>query len=370
MLQRVWWLVALASMLIASALANHAHLHRHRAANATASFPHLANSTVPKIHGNLTLEDAMRLVEQGQKAMAKANAAIVSEPQKNRYEVLDSTEITKVKEPAPYLDYTNTTSASLRRRYVNGTSTSTNSTRTQWRSYLVPPELAQAARIVAEASPPPPRAAQDDALLQEILGKLAQSSTSNAMPPVLQKPNGLFEAVREPASVFRFSGNDTINSTTPVLQQQTPAKPLAKRDETWWMASHKQTGSSPFAPPGYKVWRNVKDYGAKGDGKSDDTDAINRAISDGGRCGDQCGSSTIYPATVYFPPGTYLVSTPIIQYYNTEMIGDPLNIPTILAAGSFTGLGVITSDVYTGSETEWYVMVYGHLPQLRLRLTL
>ncbi|KAL4756751.1 pectate lyase superfamily protein-domain-containing protein [Aspergillus foveolatus] len=66
------------------------------------------------------------------------------------------------------------------------------------------------------------------------------------------------------------------------------------------------------------------DYGAKGDGVTDDTFAINKAISDGGRCGANCGSSTIYPAVVYFPPGTYLVSSSIIQYYNTQLLGDPV----------------------------------------------
>ena len=60
-----------------------------------------------------------------------------------------------------------------------------------------------------------------------------------------------------------------------------------------------------------------------GDGKADDTDAINKAISSGGRCGGgTCTGSTVYPATVCFPPGTYKVSSSIIQYYNTEFIGN------------------------------------------------
>lgn len=71
-----------------------------------------------------------------------------------------------------------------------------------------------------------------------------------------------------------------------------------------------------------QVFRNVKDYGAKGDGVTDDTAAINSAMSDGARCGNNCGSSTIKPAIVYFPAGTYLVSSSIQQWYNTQLIGN------------------------------------------------
>lgn len=99
------------------------------------------------------------------------------------------------------------------------------------------------------------------------------------------------------------------------------AKKLHKRS-SFWMESMQQNGASPFAPSGYKVWRNVKDYGAVGDGVNDDTDAINRAISDGNRCGQGCGSSTTLQAVVYFPAGTYLVKHSIVSYYFTQIIGD------------------------------------------------
>jgi len=54
-----------------------------------------------------------------------------------------------------------------------------------------------------------------------------------------------------------------------------------------------------------KVWRNILNYGAYGDGLHDDTNAINRAITDGQRCGAGCESSSVKGAIVYFPTGKY-----------------------------------------------------------------
>ena len=59
-----------------------------------------------------------------------------------------------------------------------------------------------------------------------------------------------------------------------------------------------------------------------GDGTTNNTAAIQRAMVDGGRCGANCGGSTIYPATLYFPSGTYIISSSIIMYYNTELLGN------------------------------------------------
>lgn len=59
-----------------------------------------------------------------------------------------------------------------------------------------------------------------------------------------------------------------------------------------------------------------------GDGVTDDTAAINKAISDGGRFGPSSGeTTTTTPAIVYFPAGTYLISSSIIDYYYTQLIG-------------------------------------------------
>ncbi|PQK16327.1 hypothetical protein BB8028_0006g06470 [Beauveria bassiana] len=132
---------------------------------------------------------------------------------------------------------------------------------------------------------------------------------------------------------------------------------LAKRSppgsKSFWMESIVHDGLVPFggsATSGYKVFRNVKDYGAVGDGKTDDTDAINKAMSDGKRCGADCGSSTIKPAIVYFPSGTYRVRQTIPMFYNTQVVGNPNGMPAILADENFIGLGVLSSDEYTGGS--------------------
>ncbi|KAH9476326.1 putative glucan endo-1,3-beta-glucosidase [Psilocybe cubensis] len=121
------------------------------------------------------------------------------------------------------------------------------------------------------------------------------------------------------------------------------------QNDPFWMESIKHQGKSAFNPnPNvYSVFRNVKDFGARGDGVTDDTAAINAAITSGGRCGGGgCRSSTLTPAVVYFPKGTYLVSAPIIPYYYTQLIGDAKNFPTILASASFDGMAVIDANPY------------------------
>ena len=97
----------------------------------------------------------------------------------------------------------------------------------------------------------------------------------------------------------------------------------------------------------------MKDYGAKGDGVTDDTEAINLAISDGNRCGPGCTGSTKTPALVYFPPGTYLVSEPIVDYYYTQVIGNPSCMPVIKASQDFVGPWVFDGNQYGANGLAW-----------------
>ena len=100
---------------------------------------------------------------------------------------------------------------------------------------------------------------------------------------------------------------------------------------------------------------------------TDDTAAINSAISAGSRCGEGCDSSTTTPAIVYFPPGTYLVSSPIIQYYYTQLVGDAISVPTIKAAAAFGGIAVIDADPYipNGNGANWYTNQNNFFRQIR-----
>ncbi|KAI6105107.1 glycoside hydrolase family 55 protein [Pisolithus croceorrhizus] len=118
--------------------------------------------------------------------------------------------------------------------------------------------------------------------------------------------------------------------------------------DPYWLETIKHQGTSAFNPnpSSYQVFRNVKDFGATGNGVTDDTAAINSAMSAGGRCGTgTCPSSTVTPAIVYFPQGTYLISSAINTYYYTQMIGDARNPPTLLASPNFSGFAVIATSL-------------------------
>ncbi|KAI1076806.1 pectin lyase-like protein [Whalleya microplaca] len=141
-----------------------------------------------------------------------------------------------------------------------------------------------------------------------------------------------------------------------------------------WICQLASKGGMPLAPSGYQFYRNVQDFGAKGDGVTDDTAAINRAASSYSaselnqlRCGADCGSTTTLGALVYFPAGTYIISTPIIQYYYTQFVGNPNDKPVIKSTFNFTGIAMFDSDFYIpgGNGNEWYINQSNFYRQIR-----
>lgn len=88
---------------------------------------------------------------------------------------------------------------------------------------------------------------------------------------------------------------------------------------------------------------------------TDDTNAINAAITDGGRCGGGgCDSSTVQPALVYFPSGTYRISQPIVAWYYSQLVGNPTDRPVIKGLPNFAGIALIDSDPYLPGGINWY----------------
>ena len=119
------------------------------------------------------------------------------------------------------------------------------------------------------------------------------------------------------------STNDEVyivdNSTTPVSSKRTYIQDLLNM--------------------GYVVF-NVMAYGAKGDGTTDDTTAINNCIQ-----------ASTEGSVVFFPPGVYRVSTPIYLFRNRTYQGSQSprwqydgGSPCVISAmSSFAGTGVVVA---------------------------
>ncbi|RAL65105.1 hypothetical protein DID88_001211 [Monilinia fructigena] len=150
-----------------------------------------------------------------------------------------------------------------------------------------------------------------------------------------------------------YAHNKGNNHNVTVIPAKDDMAKIIPRATPYWYEQISHQGKSAWGPSGYSVYRNVKDYGAKGDGVTDDTAAINAAISAGGRCGQGCSSTTTTPAVVYFPSGTYLISSSIIDYYYTQIIGNPNSVPTLKATPNFSGFGLIDGDPYYSPVLNW-----------------
>ncbi|KAK4860839.1 hypothetical protein LT330_004570 [Penicillium expansum] len=149
---------------------------------------------------------------------------------------------------------------------------------------------------------------------------------------------------------------------------------LAKRDTVSSSSNYWPAQVDHGLPPmgwdsSYPVYRDVTDpkFGAKGDGVTDDTDAINAAISYGGSCQENCESSSTKGTFIYFPPGTYLISSPLNASYYSQLVGDANDLPIIRTSPSFIGLGAIQSDVYIPNDNgdEWYIEQSNFYRQVR-----
>ncbi|KAG6828147.1 hypothetical protein H0H92_009035 [Tricholoma furcatifolium] len=164
----------------------------------------------------------------------------------------------------------------------------------------------------------------------------------------------------------------------------------ARADEPFWLETIKHQGSSPYNPdPDYQVFRNVKDFGAVGDGITDDTFAINVPSVSDTKLDYPLAKryrtvivveATTRPATLRqshlpwftFPQGKlesshlttqlthglycrkYRVSAPITLYYYTQFVGDATSLPVLLASEDFEGIAVIDANPYKAGGSQWF----------------
>ncbi len=84
-------------------------------------------------------------------------------------------------------------------------------------------------------------------------------------------------------------------------------------DHSWYARTAHPPG------PGGSGFRSVAAFGAKGDGVTDDTAAIQAAID-----ANRGSINAKAAASVYVPPGTYLISDTLILWANTELRGSSL----------------------------------------------
>ncbi|KAA0154150.1 hypothetical protein FNF29_02770 [Cafeteria roenbergensis] len=105
-------------------------------------------------------------------------------------------------------------------------------------------------------------------------------------------------------------------------------------------------------------FRNVKDFGAKGDGRTDDTAALLAALTTGRT--PKFTLST--PALVYLPAGNYLVRETLPLYMMTHLVGNYKCRPTItLMANSGASYAISGTSDPSGEHTDNFYKSIQHL---------
>lgn len=123
----------------------------------------------------------------------------------------------------------------------------------------------------------------------------------------------------------------------------------------YWLDQQDHTGPArgyaPFlgSDHTYPVYRNVKNYGAAGDGRKDDIEALQKAINDDPNSKSRNrykNEVTTRPALVFVPGGTYIIKKTLDMRLNTIFVGDPIDRPVIKASSDFQGEVLIQGHDY------------------------
>ncbi|KAK6223391.1 hypothetical protein LQW54_000509 [Pestalotiopsis sp. IQ-011] len=212
----------------------------------------------------------------------------------------------------------------------------------------------------------------DDLPKPDSVQKKVRRRDDEPAPPTLNSTISTAAALLAEHHANQQASNGTLHKIykqpTTLKRVDDTAEKRKRATGDYWLGAIEHTGKAPMGQDdSWQVYRDVTDFGAVGDGVTDDTEAINNAISQGGNCGDGCLSSSIKPTLIYFPPGTYLVSTPIQAMYYSQLVGDANDLPVIKTSPKFIGLGAIETDVYepNANGDEWYINQSNFYRQVR-----
>lgn len=165
-----------------------------------------------------------------------------------------------------------------------------------------------------------------------------------------------------------FIGNGTLEELAPSIgvTEILTQKNIDRGDLTRLLGSYQffgnaagyaaQTGSSSLNPTSRSIQAklddivNVRDFGAVGDGTTNDTDAINRALTQIYKTPNQ-ETGLLPRRTIYFPGGTYITSNTIQVPPNARLVGDGINSTKIqLTQGNKKVIELCDSKFLTGAS--------------------
>lgn len=202
-------------LFLAIVVASHSHNHNHQKLANT--FSHASRKAE-----NKTLSDVEKLVQEAIKAAAIRNKARLESPHFNKDEFASPSREPSLAPPLRIVNETSTLSA----REISQQNVSSS-------AYTIPPEVVEAARIMAESTPQQPAGDHAD-IAARIKQKYSHKLNDTNAPKHLGTPEGRLGAWAMP---------DSVGNSSEVL----------KRDSSYWMLSMPQLGSNPYAPSGYKV---------------------------------------------------------------------------------------------------------------------
>ena len=142
-----------------------------------------------------------------------------------------------------------------------------------------------------------------------------------------------------------FIGNgDPFGGNTQILTAYSPNNDLITN---FWRTKDLEIVSSVARPLGAKLndFASVKDFGATGDGSTDDAPAINAAIQElFTSLGNLAVIDQARQITIHLPAGTYAIESPILLYPYLNLVGDGVGNTVILVNDAAMVCALETSD--------------------------